>query len=112
MSHNSINLQEFTAKLRSYRNTLEIMNKLTEVEIERISSVGFTLKEGEGMSGKEAEIFINRQMYSYLNKLEALVNTVPDFSEHGCFSSEEMLDIQAKALIKLKELGCEDIAEN
>ena len=112
MNNNSINLQEFAAKLISYRNTLEEMNALTEAEIERVSPVGISLNHDEGMSGEEAAIFINKQMYSYLNKLASLVSSVPNFSEHGCFTSDEMLAIQEKALLKLKELGCDDLDGN
>ena len=112
MHNDSINLQEFSAMLQSYRDTLLEMNQLTDAEIQRVSSIGITMNEDEGLSGKDAAVFINKQMYAYLNELSALVSMVPNFKEHGCLGNEEMLLLQQKALLKLQELGCDDLPKN
>ncbi|HSI89585.1 MAG TPA: hypothetical protein VK927_00645 [Adhaeribacter sp.] len=111
MSNNSINLEQFAAMLKGYRKTLHDMNQLTDAEIERVNSIGITMQKGEGLSGKDAAIFINKQIYAYLKELSGLVNLVPNFKEHGCLDNEEMQLLQMKALLKLKELGSNDLPQ-
>ena len=104
MEKRLVNLETFTAKLESYRNSLVEMNQLTEKEVERINSLGKNLGVGNTIE-RDTAIFIHQQMNTFLDHLREILKEMPNYSiSKDVFLCDELEALQKQVLIRLKAL--------
>ena len=106
MGKNVINFHEFTSKLNKYKATLHEMDKLTDKEIERVSSLGTEMAMEGNLLDRQTAIFMHYQVNLFLKELGELVNDLPLYSlPKDTFLIKEIKSLVEQALTKLKELS-------